>query len=59
VLGAPEKHKKNTKKKEISIFGKMKLRPPDLDSLRPSGPAKSHTIFFFQLPFQKNLGAGM
>ena len=67
--GAPEKHKKKqqTKHNKISIsLKKMKLRPPDLDSLRTSGPANVSHHFLFPTSFPKESlrsepmpGAGM
>jgi hypothetical protein len=51
-----KKHKKRKKKQhnKISIYlEKMKLRPPDLDSLRTSGPANVSHHFLSPTSFPK------
>ena len=65
VFGSAGKNIKKTE--EISVSSeKMKLRPPDLDSLRTSGPANVSHHFLFPTSFPKESfrsepmpGAGM
>ena len=62
-----ERRKNIKKTEEISVSSeKMKLRPPDLDSLRTSGPANVSHHFLFPTSFPKESfrsepmpGAGM